>query len=68
MSNPDHICPTEKSKLLSITKRKPSSTARLEDTNQIRTHSISFHDTTTPPSFASEQTTADCIAISKELA
>ena len=33
-SNPHHICPTEKSKLLSIIRRKPSSTARLEDTTQ----------------------------------
>ena len=40
-SNPHHICPTEKSKLLSIIMRKPSSTARLEDTTQTRTHSIS---------------------------
>ena len=38
-SNSHHICPTESSKLLSIIKRKPSSTARLDDTNQTRTHS-----------------------------
>ena len=31
-SNPHHICSTEKSKLLSVTRRKPPSTARLEDT------------------------------------
>ena len=33
-SNPHHMCPTEKSKLLSMIKIKPSSTARLEDTTQ----------------------------------
>ena len=55
------MCPKEKSKLLSITKRKPSSTARLENTNQMRTHSISCHDTNRP----SEQATADWIAISR---
>ena len=32
-------------KLLSIIKRKPSSTARLEDTTQTTTHSISSYDT-----------------------
>ena len=40
-SNPHHICPTEKSNLLSLINRKPSSTARLVDTTQTRTHSIS---------------------------
>ena len=51
-SNSHHICPTEKSKLLSVIKRMPSSTARLEDTTQTRMHSISCHDTNRPPSFA----------------
>ena len=63
-SNPHHICPTEKSKFLSIIKRKSSSTAKLED----RTHSISCHNTNRPSSFASEQATADWIGISKGLA
>ena len=58
-SNPHHICPTEKSKLLSKIRRKPFSTARLEDTTQTRTHSISCHDTNSPSSFGSEQATAD---------
>ena len=66
-SNPHRICPTEKSKLLSIIKRKPSSTARLKDTTQTRTRSISWHDTNRPSSFASEQATADWIAISRGL-
>ena len=48
-SNPHHICPTEKSKLLTI-RRKPSSTSRLEDTTQTRMHSISCHDTNRPSS------------------
>ena len=39
--------------------KKPSSTARLEDTTQNRTHSISCHDTNRPPSLAPEQATAD---------
>ena len=51
-SNPRRICPTEKSKLLSIIKRKPSSTARRKDTTQTRTCSISWHDTNRPSSFA----------------
>ena len=34
-------------------------TARPEDTNPTRTHSISCHDTNRPSSFASEQVTAD---------
>ena len=67
-SNPHRICHTEKSKLLSIIKRKPSSTARLKDTTQTRTRSISWHDTNRPSSFASEQATADWIAISRGLA
>ena len=54
-SNPHHICPAEKPKLLSIIKRKPSSTARLEATTQTRKHFITYHDTNRPPSFASEQ-------------
>ena len=62
-SNPYYICPTEKSKLLSVTRRKPPSTARLADTTQTRTHSISCHNTNRPSSFASEQATADWIAI-----
>ena len=44
---PPHICPAEKSKLLSTIKRKPSITARLEDITQTRKHSISCHDTNT---------------------
>ena len=67
-SNPHRICHTEKSKLLSIIKRKPSSTARLKDTTQTRTRSISWRDTNRPSSFASEQATADWIAISRGLA
>ena len=67
-SHPHRICPTEKSKLLSIIKRKPSSTARLKDTTQTRTRSISWHDTNRPSSLASEQATADWIAISRGLA
>ena len=63
-----HICSTEKTKLLSVIKRKPSFTARLEDTTQTRTHSISCHDTNRPPSFAPEQAIADWIAISRGLA
>ena len=42
---PSHLS-YRKSKLLSIIKRKPSSTARLEDTTQTRTHSISCHEPT----------------------
>ena len=53
---PSHLSYRE---LLSITKRKPSATAILKDTNQTRTHSISCHDTNRPPSFASEQAIAD---------
>ena len=67
-SNPHRICPTEKSKLLSIIKRKPSSTARLKDTTQTRMRSISWHDTNRPSSFASEQATPDWIATSRGLA
>ena len=67
-SNPHRICHTEKSKLLSIIKRKPSSTARLKDTTQTRMRSISWRDTNRPSSFASEQATADWIAISRGLA
>ena len=47
------------SKLLYIIKRKPSSTARLKDTTQTRTRSISWRDTNRPSSFASEQATVD---------
>ena len=61
-SNPHHICPSEKSKLLTIMKKKPSSTARLEDTTQTRTHIISCHDTNRLSSFASDR-----IAISRGL-
>ena len=56
---PLYIMLEEKSKLLSIIKRKPSSTARLKDTTQTRTRSISWRDTNRPSSFASEQATAD---------
>ena len=58
----------QKSNLSSVTKRKPSPTARLEDTTQTRKHSICCHDTNRPPSFSSEQAIADWIAISKGLA
>ena len=68
-SNPHHTCPTEKSKLLSmIMKRKPSSTANLEASNQTRMHSIICHDINRPSSFSSEQATADWIANSRGLA
>ena len=62
-SKPHHTCPTEKSKLLSVTRRKPLSTARLADTTKTRTHSISCYNTNRPSSFTSEQATADWIAI-----
>ena len=55
---PHHICHTEKSKLLSVTRIKPPSTARLEDTTQTMTHSISCHDSNRS-SFASEQATGE---------
>ena len=47
-SNPHLICPIEKSRLLSMIKRKPSSTARLEVTTQTGTHSIRCHNTNRP--------------------
>ena len=46
-SNPHRICPTEKSKLLSIIKRKPSSTARQGyNPNQDALHQLARHQQT----------------------
>ena len=44
---------------LKKTTTKLSSTSKLEDTTQTRTHSISCHDTNRPPTFGPEQATAD---------
>ena len=44
-SNPHHICPTEKSKLLSVTRRKPPSTARYNP-NQDALHQLPQHQQT----------------------
>ena len=57
---PSHLSYREgKSLIRDNKKRKPSSTAKPEDTTQTWTHFISCHDTNRPPSFASEQVTAD---------